>query len=125
MNVAGLGAVIGPGLRHAYAKNWKHFALGSLVRTAGIIFIGSGIISSDPSGMSGWGESNGDEGKGDGVAEVFIGGIIYLWSAIHDFGTLNRSVERYNQKHTGTTISVNPIYYASENAPGIFVSISF
>ena len=46
-------------------------------------------------------------------------------TAIHDFRTLDRSVEQYNKKHTSTTIRVSPIYYASYDAPGIVVSVRF
>ena len=97
------------------------------MRTVGGIFIISGIISDDPSGMSGWCESDEDENdnKGNGAAKICIGGIIYLLSEIHDFRTLGKAVEQYNRKHTGTTISVNPTYFTSQNAPGIAVSVSF
>ncbi|MCK4652819.1 MAG: hypothetical protein KAU01_00055 [Candidatus Cloacimonetes bacterium] len=116
LQVGSLGAVAGPGLGHAYAGRWEHFALGSLVRTVGAIFIASGII--ELIGVY-------EEGKSSGAPALTFGCAIYLWSAIHDFRTLDRSVKRYNQRHTGTTISVNPIYYASKNAPGIVVSVSF
>ena len=55
--VGSLGAVIGPGLGHAYAGRWGHFALGSLVRTVGAIFIASGSI--ELVGVYGEGESSG------------------------------------------------------------------
>ena len=123
--VGALGAVIGPGLGHAYAGDWWHLALGSLLRSLGAIFITRGILGDDPSGMD-WGESNEGSEKDEGsVALVCIGGAIYLWSAIHDFCTLDSSVEQYNQKHTGITISVSPTYYAQQNTLGIAVRVSF
>lgn len=125
--VGALGAVIGPGLGHAYAGDWWHLALGSLARSLGAIFITVGILIDDPSGMGGWGKSNegSEEDEGSGGKLVFIGGAIYLWSAIHDFCTLDSSVEQYNQKHTGITISVSPTYYAQQNTLGIAVRVSF
>ena len=115
-NILGLGAVVGPGLGHAYAGRWGHFVLGSLVRTVGGIFIASGII--ELVGVY-------EEGESSGAPALILGGAIYLWSAIHDFKTLDRSVERYNQKHTSTTISIGPTYYVSHNAPGIAVRVNF
>ena len=116
IHIGSLGAVVGPGLGHAYAGHWGHFALGSLIRTVGAIFIASGSI--ELAGVYGEGESS-------GAPALILGGAIYFWSAIHDFRTLDRSVEWYNQRHTGTTISISPIYYASKNAPGIVVCASF
>ena len=46
-------------------------------------------------------------------------------STIHDFRTLEKSVEQYNQKHAGVTVSVSPTYFASENALGVVVSVGF
>ncbi len=127
IEVGALGAVVGPGLGHAYAGDWWHLVLGSLLRTLGVIFITSGILGDDPSGMGGWGESDqgSKEEEESGAGLVLIGGAIYLWSAIHDFTTLDRSVEQYNQKHTGITISVSPTYYAKKNTLGIAVRVSF
>ena len=65
------------------------------------------------------------EDEGNGLSALFFGGAVLLWSAIHDFRTLDRSVELYNRRHTGTTISVSPTYFTSRNAPGIAVSVSF
>jgi hypothetical protein len=52
IEVESLGAVVGTGVGHAYAGRWRRFALGSIVRTVGAIFIASGIFGDDPSGMS-------------------------------------------------------------------------
>jgi hypothetical protein len=122
IHVGSLGAVVEPGLGHAYTGRWGHFALGSLVRTVGGIFIASGIIELAGS-LGSYEEGSSDKGKG--APALILGGAIYLWSAIHDFRTLDRSVEQYNQKHTGTTIRVSPKYYVSHDAPGIALSVSF
>jgi hypothetical protein len=118
-SLAALGAAIGPGLGHAYAGRRGHFVKGSLIRAAGALLITNGIIGSDISGFSK------GEDKGSDAATIMIGGAIYLWSAIHDYRTLNDAVERYNQKYAGVTVSVNPAYFAGENAPGIIVNLSF
>lgn len=124
IHVGALGAVAGPGLGHAYTGRWGHFAIGSLVRTVGAIFIASGII--ELAGGPDFGSFNESSSEDrSGAPALILGGAIYLWSAIHDFRTLDRSVKKYNQKHTGATISVSPTYYASENAPGIVVCVSF
>lgn len=122
-----VGIVGGPGFGHAYTGRWGQLAKGSVFRAVGAAFIISGLVGSDPSGMSGWGDSDEEENenKSNGAAELCIGGAIYLWSTIHDFRTLGRSVEQYNQKHAGITVSVSPTYFASENAPGVIVSLGF
>jgi hypothetical protein len=114
-----LGIVGGPGLGHAYAGRWGRLCLGSLVRTLGVGIILAGILGDDPSGTSPTAD------QGPYAVPIFIGGAICLWSAMRDFSSLDASVERYNQRHTGATIGVSPTYYASENAPGIAVSICF
>lgn len=122
-----IGIAGGPGFGHAYAGRWGHLAKGSLFRMVGAVMIIAGIVGPDPSGMGGWGDSD-NKDNGDKSPErvwIVIGGAIYLWSTIHDFRTLDRSVERYNRKHEGASVSVSPTYFASENAPGIVVSLNF
>ena len=130
--IGSLGAVGGPGLGHAYAERWGRFALGGAIRTVGAFFLASGIMGllwgDDPSGMGHWGESSegysGDE-RPLAVLLLMGGGAIYLWSTIHDFKSLDTSVEQYNQKHKDVTISISPTYYACKNALGIVVSVQF
>lgn len=124
--IGSLGVVSGPGWGHAYAGRWGHLAKGSLFRMIGFAVLIRGIIGPDPSGMGNWGkpEEECEEGGSDG-ALILIGGGIYLWSAIHDFKTLDKSVEKYNRKHAGVSISVNPTYFVSKKAPGIVVSLKF
>jgi hypothetical protein len=126
ISLGALGAVVGPGLGHAYAGRRWHLAKGSLFRGIGAAFIAAGITP-DLSGVGGWGDSDEENGKdkgGDG-GTILIGSVIYLWSAIHDFRTLDDAVERYNQKHADVTLSVSPTYFAGENALGIVVSVGF
>jgi hypothetical protein len=126
INLGVLGAVVGPGLGHAYAGRWVHLVKGSLFRRVGAAFIAAGIVP-ELSGMEGWGDSDqengGDEGGNGG--SILIGSVIYLWSAIHDFRTLDDAVEWYNQQHAGITVSVSPTYFASENALCVVVSVGF
>lgn len=127
INLGGLGAVVGPGLGHAYAGRWRRFALGSLARTVGAVLMASGIIGSDPSGVGDWGASDGEEDGGWGAeaALIGIGGAIYLWSAIRDFRSLDASVEQYNRESAGSTLRVRPAYFSSHHAPGIIVTVDF
>ena len=125
--IAGLGITVGPGLGHAYAGRRWSLAKGTGFRTLGVILVASGLISDEPSGMGCWGKSEEEckEDEGTDAFSVVIGSVIYLWSTIHDFRTLDDSVERYNQQHAGITVSVSPTYFASENALGVVVSVGF
>ena len=88
-------------------------------------YLEGGILGPDPSGTSVFAGPDYEENEGNPTAEICIGGIIYLWSAIHDFRTLDRAVDQYNKKYTGTTIGISPTYFASQNAPGIAITVSF
>jgi hypothetical protein len=131
--VGSVGIVCGPGFGHAYAGRWGHLAKGSLIRTVGTGLITWGtydIVSAYNSNIfSNWwgGDSNEEENESYEAAVIciLIGGAIYLWSAVHDFMTLDEAVEQCNRKHTGITLSVTPTYFAGENALGVVVSLGF
>ncbi len=124
INIGALGAVVGPGFGHAYAGRWWHLAEGSLIRMVGAAVLISGIVGHDPSGMGGWGDPNYEDKGSDGAA-IVIGGAIYLWSAIHDFKTLDDAVNEYNQNHTRVSLSVSPRYLVTEKTVGLTVRLSF
>jgi hypothetical protein len=124
IGVGAVGLVSGPGFGHAYSKAWGRFFLGSLIRTvAGMAIIG-GILGDDPSGMD-WGPDNSSDGKAEDTLSLIGGGIVYLLSVIWDIRSLDASVQRYNQKHAGTAVSISPAYNIRENAPGLVVRLTF
>lgn len=127
LHIGALGAVVGPGLGHAYAGRWGHLAKGTAFRTVGALLLTAGIIEGATADMKLWGDSDEEdsEGRGSYWPPIILGGAIYLWSTIHDFRTLDDAVARYNQEHTGVTFGVSPAYFADQDALGIVVSVDF
>jgi hypothetical protein len=108
------GLLMGPGIGHMYAGNEKRFWGGFGLRLAGLAGMTLSFAAS-------W--NNPDS---DGAAVGFLAGsVVYLGSTIHDIATADNSVRDYNKKYGLTGVSIAPTYFASQNAPGLQLAISF
>ncbi|UCG60800.1 MAG: hypothetical protein JSV52_10760 [Candidatus Zixiibacteriota bacterium] len=117
VGVGAFGLLFGPGTGHAYAERSRPYK-GALIRLGGgaIVFLGSIGVA-----MASWG----GQGIGPGVGIIVAGGGLCLYSVIRDIVTTAKSVDEYNLRHGFASISISPTYFASDNAPGFTVKLSF
>jgi hypothetical protein len=113
LSIAASGLLFGPGAGHAYAGRWGRFFGWAGLR---LIATGVGVFSI---GLS----FNGSESA---CTAMFAGGgILYFATVIYDFGTLGRSVRRYNAEHGLASLKIRPAYFRDSDTAGMAVSISF
>lgn len=113
IGIGTFGLTFGPGAGLSYAGSDQPYK-GSWIRFAGCAVAGLGV--------AGMGVSNslGDDTDWGAVA-LFIGGggIVWLWSTIHDVVKASDEVERYNREHGFEAISIAPTYDRENKAVGL------
>jgi len=113
------GLTFGPGAGLSYAGS-EQPDKGSLIRFAGCILAGVGVM-----GM-GVSSSLGNDTDWGAVA-LFVGGgaVIWSWSAIHDNIKAANEVERYNREHGFASMSITPTYDSETKAGGLKLTFRF
>jgi hypothetical protein len=109
-----LGLCFGPGAGYLYAHHPWGFWRGALIRIGGT---GLMIVSLAAT----W-----DDPGASGGLELFIGGTVaLLGSAFYDIVQAGKSAEEYNRKNGFSRVSVKPLYFPHEKAPGLALSFNF
>lgn len=105
------GMAFGPGLGHAYAGNSRRFLLGAGIRAVAL----AGAVGATASSYD----------TGDATAFAYGGGValaVYLASAVYDIATTGKSVDKYNDKHGLTHVTLSTTYLADQDTPGLVVA---
>ncbi|MBD3217587.1 MAG: hypothetical protein GF310_04870 [candidate division Zixibacteria bacterium] len=109
-----LGLWFGPGSGYLYAHHPWGFWRGALIRIGGtgLVIVSMAVTWDNPEASGGW--------------EIFIGGTAaLLGSAFYDIVQAGKSAEEYNRKNGFSRVSVKPLYFPDEKAPGLVVSFNF
>ena len=110
------GAVVGPGVGHAYADRPVRFAGGALLRTGCLALSTFALVIAAF-----------DDGNSSTAAEIgFVAGLGgYLASSVYDIATVGASVDKYNREHTSPLFGVGPAYSSDDGSIGMVFTIRF
>ncbi len=107
----GVGILFGPSVGDFYAHNYLAGGIGIGIRTLSSLMIAGGVAA-------GFG---GEPGTGVAIAGAM--GILGLMvSTIYNWNSAYHSAERYNDAHH---LSVAPVYYPKQRAPGLALNVRF
>lgn len=124
--IASSGLVFGPGVGHAYAKQWGQTVKGTIIRAAGAGLFLWGVTTLEIE-IDIWGTADRSSSGGGTPSELFIvaGGLMVVMSATHDLMTVSKSVDKYNRSQGLSDLRVAPTYFANHQAPGVILTLSF
>ena len=109
-----LGLWFGAGAGYLYDHHPWGFWRGALIRIAGT---GLMIISLAAT----W-----DDPGASGGLELFIGGTVaLLGNAFYDIAQAGKSAEEYIRKNGFSRLSIKPLYFPDNKAPGLALSFNF
>jgi hypothetical protein len=116
--IASLGALAGPGTGHLYAGNKGRFYTGIAIRAAagGMFALGACTFEFTLSG--------GSETPGAAML-MLLGALAYLISMVGDIATVGRSVDKYNEEHALTDVTLKPSYDPDAKTIGMILSLHF
>jgi len=104
------GLVVGPAAGHAYARQFNRCFWGTLARGASVTLMLTYLNSDQP---------------GPAAPIAAVGVFVFLVSFGYDIATVGRSVDKYNHSHGFSNLRIRPQYFATTEAVGFNVSMSF
>jgi hypothetical protein len=113
ISIAGAGIVFGPAIGHCYAGEWRYLGKAFWLRmsVAGLS-VGAFAYSSTMGGNS-------------SAGGAVLPALVITASAVYDIAAARKSVEKYNARHNLTSLSLVPCYYASQDAVGMQLRLTF
>jgi hypothetical protein len=127
ITIGSLGLIFGPGAGHAYAGNRGRFWKGGFIRVGvvslgmfGAVAIASGTFQGP---FGGGGNDAGLIAMGIFIAGVGVG--LCCYSAVKDFGTLDDSVRKYNDRHKNISLALSPLYFPEHKAIGAVFTVTW
>lgn len=113
--LCGFGLLIGPSLGNFYAGNTDRAFGGIGTRVA--------IIGGTALFVSGLDLYDGDGGAA--IAFSAVGCAFFISSVVCDIAAAGRQVGKSNKNLFNAKLSINPIYFAEANTPGLNVTMNF
>ncbi len=122
---AGL-TLVGPSAGHIYAGEGSHALKGTLLRAGGIVVFTLGAVANSSNDC--YDAYSCNDSANDGETAMWIGGLIFVGSALYDFYDSGRAATRYNEKRRRAAYQFSPTMMSKAGGgvtPGVGVTGTF